>query len=195
MFLVDEHGVVTQRRFQRNYRVRESGAGLLQQALGIASPESGPLRELDQARVRIRAHVDSPTYWRYQRLNVVVELDIAAGAHIYAAPTPEGYVPLSIEVAGDAAAVVGSARWPASTPWRLAGLDEHFQTFDGSLQVVVPFEFIVQRGEPMGDRTVQVSVRCSSLHGHDLRSAATRHTFELSGQGAARSQLTGAAAG
>jgi peroxiredoxin len=158
VFLLDEQGVVDQRRFQDNYRLRESAAGLLEHALGIASPAPSPVVEFNHERVHVRAHSDSPTYWRYQRLNIVVELDIAEGCHLYAAPTPEGYVPLSIEVVADSA-VVGQPVWPASTPFRVPSLDEEFGTYEGTLRVVVPFEFVIQRGEPLGDRTVAVTVR------------------------------------
>jgi len=165
VFVLDERGVVAERRFQRNYRVRESGASVLAQALAIAAPESGPALDVAHEQVQIRAGVDSPTYWRYQRLYAVVEVDIATGWHVYSAPTPEGYTPLSIKVAGDAT-VVGQPVWPEPVSFRVADLDEEFWIFDGTVRIAVPFEFVIQRGEPMGDRTVQVIVdyqACSAI--------------------------------
>src|SRR5207248_538992 len=149
VFVLDEQGRVSQRRFQRNYRIRESGAGILEQALGIALREPAPAVEAERDRVRIRARLDSPTYWRYQRLNAIVEMDIAPGCHLYAAPTPEGYVPLNVEVSADKAEV-GEPIWPTAKPFRIDGLDEEFQTYEGRVRVSVPFEFIIQRGEDMG---------------------------------------------
>ena len=157
VFLLDEQGVVVQRRFQRNYRVRESGPAILEQALGIAAPDEPPASETTQEHVRLRAHVDSPTYWRFQRLYAIVDLDIAPGWHVYAAPTPDGYTPLSVEVSGDFVEA-GQALWPESPAFRVAGVDEDFRTYDGQVRVAVPFEFTVPRGEPMGDRTVHVTV-------------------------------------
>lgn len=158
VFLLDQQGVVIQRRFQRNYRVRESGAGLLELALGIVSPDAAPVGDVAHEHVRIRTHIDSSTYWRYQRLNALVDLDIAEGWHVYAAPVPADYVPLSIEVSG-AAMQVGQPMWPESTSFAFPSLEEELQTLEGKFRVSVPFEFIVQRGEPMGDRTVHVTVR------------------------------------
>jgi peroxiredoxin len=158
VFVLDERGTVTQRRFQRNYRVRESGAGILEQALGLAVPETSPAVEIAQEHVGLRVHIDSPTYWRYQRLNAIVQLDIAPGWHVYASPTPEGYTPLRVDLQGDFVET-GQPQWPASTPFHIDGLDERFETYQGQVRVVVPFELVVPRGEPMGDRTVHVEVQ------------------------------------
>ena len=158
VFLLDERGIVVQRRFQRNYRVRESGLGLLEQALNVSLPGAGPSASVDRERVRISVHLDSPTYWRYQQLRAVVELDIASGYHVYAPGSPDDYVSLGVEVSADAVEV-GELLWPAARPFSIEGLDEQLQVFEGSVRVAVPFELIIQRGEPMGDRAVTVMVR------------------------------------
>lgn len=81
VFVLDENGVVVQRRFQRNYRVRESGASLVAQALGVESAED-PVEVAEDALIRVSARLDSSTYWRYQRLRVIVDLTLAPGAHV-----------------------------------------------------------------------------------------------------------------
>ena len=161
VFLIDERGVVTQRRFQRNYRVRESGAALLELALGITPSQPPTGVELPRPRVLIRAHVDSPTYWRYQRLYVIVDLEIAAGSHVYAPPTPKDYVSLSVDLSGNALEA-GAPLLPDATPFHIEGPDEQFWVYDGRVRIVVPFEFILQRGDDMGERTVNVQVRYQS---------------------------------
>lgn len=158
VFVLDEQGTVTQRRFQRNYRVRESGAGILEQALGIAASEAPAGAEVAQEHVQLRVNVDSPTYWRYQRLNATVQLDVAPGWHVYAAPTPDGYTPLHVEVQGEVVEA-GQPIWPEPAPFQVSGLDERFQTYQGQVHVVVPFELVVPRGEAMGDRAVRVEVQ------------------------------------
>src|SRR4029078_1593071 len=49
VFILDERGGVVHRRFQRNYRVRESGTSLLAQALGL---------QVDDATARAETHRD-----------------------------------------------------------------------------------------------------------------------------------------
>jgi peroxiredoxin len=158
VFLLDEQGVVKDRRFQRNYRVRESGLSLLEQALNVSLPDMAPTTTAEGERVRITAHLDSPTYWRYQRLRAVVDVEVAPGYHVYAPPAPSDYVSLGVEVAAEGAEV-GEPVWPAGKPFKLEGLDEELRVYEGSVRVDVPFEFIIQRGEPMGDRTVTLTVR------------------------------------
>ena len=77
---------------------------------------------------------------------------------MYALPTPSDYVSLSVEVAAEGAEV-GEPAWPAGKPFKLEGLDEELWVYEGNVRVDVPFEFIIQRGEPMGDRTVTLTVR------------------------------------
>ena len=54
VFLLDEQGVVKDRRFQRNYRVRESGLSLLEQALNVSLPDMAPTTTAEGERVRSR---------------------------------------------------------------------------------------------------------------------------------------------
>ena len=158
VFLLDEQGIVIERRFQRNYRVRESGLGLLEHGLGVRLDSAGDEATAERERVRVRARLDSPTYWRYQRLWASVELDITPGCHVYASRSPADYVPLCVELSADGAEV-GQAVWPEPHRLRVEGLNEELWVYDGSVRVDVPFEFIIQRGEPMGDREVTVKVR------------------------------------
>jgi hypothetical protein len=43
--------------------------------------------------------LDAPVYRPYQQLQLVIELAIRDGWHIYAAPVPDGYTSLAVEVA------------------------------------------------------------------------------------------------
>jgi peroxiredoxin len=159
VFVLDEQGVVLERRFQRNYRVRESGLGLLAALLGTEEPAESSARQADDSPlVRISARLDSPTYWRYQRLRVIVDVAIAPGAHVFAPGSPPDYTPLSVEVTADRA-VIGEPESPASIPFELNGLDQDLQVYEGAARINVPLEFVTERGEPMGDRSIAVRVR------------------------------------
>jgi peroxiredoxin len=158
VFVLDQEGIVRERRFQRNYRVRESGRDLLAQVLDASLPEETlPEVTLDEERVRIRAHLSSPTYWRYQRVHLMVDLTIAPGYHLYAAPVPDGYTPLSLEVAAEPAEI-GAPRFPSPKAFHLAGLDDEFWVYEGTVRLAVPIEFVMNRGEPAGERTIRLTV-------------------------------------
>lgn len=156
VFVLDRGGVVVQKRFQATYRERESGAGLLEEAMGIAAPVHGTTQTAASDAVVVRAELDSPTFSFYQRLRLLVELTIAPGFHVYGTPIPDGYIPLSVAVAPLEGLVVGETAWPVSHPFRVEGLDEQFQVHDGIVQGVIPLTFTMPPGS--GDQQVHVTV-------------------------------------
>ena len=157
VFILDENGLVVQRRFQRNYRVRESGASLLAQALGIQTDEDAAAVETQQDElVRASARLDSTTYWRYQRFDVIVDLDITPGAHVFAQGSPADYAPLSVTVSAEPA-VVGDSEMPEPHAFKLEGLDDELWVFEDRVRVTVPVEFVMDR-DGMVDKTLDVRV-------------------------------------
>ncbi len=158
--LPDQSGDVVDKRFYQSYRERETGVGLLEDALHLASPRHGAEDRESVAAVQIQAHLDSVTFAYYQRLRLTVKLTIPAGFHVYGPPVPEGYVPLSIEVSPIDGLVVGEARWPPSHPFRIAGLDEEFWVYDGVVRGSLPLTFALPPGS--GDQTIRMGVAFQS---------------------------------
>jgi hypothetical protein len=156
VFLLDENGVVVDKRFYPSYRERETGVGLLEDALSLASPRHGAEDVGGAGAVQVRAYLDSPTFVYYQRLRLTVEVTIAPGFHVYGRPMPEGYVALAIEVRPIAGLVVGEPSWPSSHPFRVAGLDEEFWVYDGVVPTSLPLTFALPPGA--GDQVIHVDV-------------------------------------
>lgn len=141
VFLLDRDGVVLKKRFHKNYRIRDTGAGLLEAALGVAGPEGGPAQAVHRDVVRVRLSLDSPAYRPYQQLRLAAVLAIEPGWHVYAAPVPESYTPLSLEVVPAEGIEVGEVTWPAPHPFRIDGLEEEFRVHDGTIRGTVPLTF------------------------------------------------------
>jgi peroxiredoxin len=158
VFVLNEQGVVTERRFQRNYRVREAGGTLLAAVLGDEPNDAAGSGADDGSPVRVTAHLDSPTYWRYQRLDVIVDIALAPEAHVFAPGSHPDYIPVTIEVTAEKA-VVGEPQLPASVPFKLEGLDDDLRVYDGSVRIAVPLELVMERGETMDEQTIGVRVR------------------------------------
>ncbi len=154
-FILDEQGVVVEKRFEDSYRERETGAGILESAFGIETSVHGPEARADAEGVALRAYLDSDTYRSMQRLHLTVELALAPSLHVYAQPVPEGYVPLTVEVAPIDGLEVGELEGPTPRPFRVDGLDEAFVVYEGTVRLGVPLTF-TQRGE---DQTIVVTVR------------------------------------
>src|SRR6266446_4979450 len=134
VYVLDQSGVVSQKRFHESYRERDTGAGLLGRVLGIAAPVSGAETRIDGETVYVRARLDSPTYAWFQRLNLFVDVEVAAGYHVYADPAPAGSAPLSARVDPIDGLEIGTMTWPASRRQVIDGLDEEFAVHDGSIQ-------------------------------------------------------------
>ncbi len=160
VFLLDEQGMVRQRRFHPTYRIRDTGAGLLEAVLGVAPPAHGPDAIAQGEVVRVRAYLDSPTYRPYQQLQLTVELEVRDGWHLYTTPIPQGYVPLGVEIAPLEGLTAGEARWPAGRAFHVAGLDEEFSVLDGTVRGGIPVRFAAAsaRGDGGGDLTIELTV-------------------------------------
>jgi peroxiredoxin len=159
-FVLDENGVVVDRRFYISYRERETGAGLLEAAFGLPSSEHGPEVRLDSPQLSGRAYLDSPYYARSQRLNLIVELALARGLHVYGQPIPEGFIPLTVEVEPIEGVRPREAVLPSPRPFRIEGLSEEFFVYEDRVRVVVPIAFeVAEHDQELG---VKVSYQTCS---------------------------------
>lgn len=112
VFLLDPDGRVAERRSYQDDHVRDSGTGLLEDLLGLPSPSAGPSVVTAADAVRVRSYLDSSTYARFQRLQLVIELDVERGYHVYADPAPVGCSALGVEIDELAGVAVSATRWP-----------------------------------------------------------------------------------
>ena len=156
VFVLDEAGVVVQKRFHESYRERDTGASLLAQTLGIFPGPSAGDSPPTGGPVRVRAWLDSPTYSWFQRLHLYVEVTVAEGFHVYGRPVPTGLVPLSLTVGPIEGMEVGPASWPP--PRRLPGdaTGEELWGHQGTVRGSRPLTFTAPPGA--GDHLVRVTV-------------------------------------
>lgn len=157
VFLIDRDGVVVKKRFHKNYRIRDTGAGLVAAVLGIPAAARGAEATARDGVVRARLSFDSPDYRPYQQLQMTAEVTIKPGWHVYAAPVPEGYTALSLEVMPVSGLEVGPVAWPKPRQFRLEGLDEQFLVHEGTLRVTAPVTFAFAPGS--GTQIVRAAIR------------------------------------
>ena len=159
-FVLDGSGRVERKIVEANYRVRQGGRLLFEQLTGAqpAVPYAVIEARGHEVHVAVRAWVDSPTYFAYQRLGLHLELTIDPGWHIYGPMTPSGYQALEIAVTSDpAGARIDAFPWPDPAAFRVEGLDEDFRVYEGSFTLVIPVELIIARGS--GEARLDVVVR------------------------------------
>jgi peroxiredoxin len=155
-FLLDENGIIVEKRFYQSYRERETGAGVLVDGFhGESSIHDSEVRGGSEG-VSVRAWLDSGTYRYFQRLLLSVELQIEPGLHVYGSPIPDGYIPLSIEIAADDGIVAGAVDLPEPHEFRIEGLDEQFVAYEGRVLLTLPVTFAKRDA---GDQLLSVTVR------------------------------------
>jgi len=157
VFLVDRDGLVVKKSFHKNYRIRDTGAGLVEAILGIPAAEPGAAESASGGVVRARLSFDSPDYRPYQKLRLAAVLTIAPGWHVYAAPVPDGYTALSLEIAPQPGLEVGPAAWPEPRPFHLEGLNDRFVVHEGTIRGVLPVTFAFAPGS--GTQIVRAVLR------------------------------------
>jgi hypothetical protein len=160
VFLIGRDGVVAKKRFHKNYRIRDTGAGLVEAILGIPAAERGADATAPGGVVRARLSFDSPAYRPYQQLQLAAELTIEPGWHVYAAPVPDGYTALSLEIAPESGLEVGTAAWPEPRPFQLEGSDERFLVHEGTIRGTLPVTFAFAPGS--GTKIVHAVLRCQA---------------------------------
>jgi cytochrome c biogenesis DsbD-like protein/AhpC/TSA family protein len=157
VFVLDEAGIITNKRFHESYRERDTGAALIASTLGLREPADGAAWTTVDDVVRARAWLDSPTYCFFQRIHLNVEVAVAPGLHVYGSPASEGLVPLTVELAQLDGIEIGAAAWPAPHPFRPAGLAFELPVHDGLVRGSLPLTFSGAPGA--GDRLVRVTIR------------------------------------
>ena len=169
-FVLDERGRVERKIAEANYRVRDGGERFFAQLTGgtpTPGDNDGGIRasvtKAEGPVVLSRARLDSPTYFAYQRLGLHLDLAIAAGWHAYGPTVPDGYQPLRVTAESTPpGARVGPIEWPPTRPFRVAGIAEEFAVYDGDLRLVVPVEFIIERGSGTAHLDVRVEFQACS---------------------------------
>lgn len=157
VFVLDEAGIITSKRFHESYRERDTGATLIASTLGLLEPADGIVATAVDDVVRVRAWLDSPTYCFFQRIHLNVELAVVPGFHVYGSPASEGLVPLAVELAPLDGVEIGAAAWPAPHPFRPEGPTFELLVHEGVVRGSLPLTFSGAPGA--GDRLLQVTIR------------------------------------
>lgn len=137
VFLLDEEGIVIEKKFDRSHRVRPSGSVLVADLTGeelpalVSGTAAGP-------GVGAKAWLDEGTFFPAQRLYAHVRIRIEEGLHLYVPPLAEGYVPLRVLINGPNVTAEAS-ELPTGRSFRVEGLEETFLVVDGIVDVKIPF--------------------------------------------------------
>lgn len=156
-YVVDQDGRVAEKQFFRQYQVRPAAASVLKDAFGVDfEVHENPRAQAEGAGIRIEAVLAEDGLVFMQRVPLYVTLDLDDGLHVYGRPVPEGYIPTEVAVTAPEGVRVWEPRYPSTRPFRVEGIDEEFQAFDGRVEIEVPLTSSVREGESV---TLEVEVR------------------------------------
>lgn len=142
-YLIGPDGRVIEKLFYRHYRTRPSVATVLRSGFGVDfEVRDNPTTEASAEGVRIRAMLGGESMTYMETSMLYVEIDLAEGLHLYAAPVPEGYVATTVTVTAPDSVEIGPARYPRTRPLEVAGLDETFQVFEGPVEIAIPVYYV-----------------------------------------------------
>lgn len=154
-FVLDEDGVITEKRFEQSYRVRPTAPLFAEYASGPPAGVPEGAARASSSGVLVEAWADTSAYRPYQQVRLHVQLTLPPGHHVYVPPVPEGFVPPGVDVDPLEGLTVGTPDWPAGRPFRVEGLDEEFSVAEGTVRLVVPLLFT----KNLGPTVVRAAVR------------------------------------
>jgi AhpC/TSA family protein/cytochrome c biogenesis DsbD-like protein len=167
-FVLDTGGRVLEKRMEENYRLRESGPRLVRRLAGDMGTPSGDANAsetftagtaalLSDGPVAVRVALDGPTYFPYQRRDLLIDLRLEDGWHVYGQRAPEGCTALNVSIESRPAGVrVEDVLWPPPVALAAGGDATPSEVYADNVRVVVPITFVVERGS--GDVVLDVAV-------------------------------------
>lgn len=159
-YLVGRDGRVEEKRFHREYRVREAGAVVVRRLGGRTDRDSYPSVTGGDDAVRISATLEAPDFKFGQVVDLVVRLECAAGLRLYGQPVPEGLQPTTVTVSSTSPVRVGQVRYPSTEPHHVEGIGLELPAFVGEMEAIV--SLISERREGVTPLEIAVSYQACS---------------------------------
>ena len=167
-FVLDTNGRVESKFGETNYRMRNGAQWLLRLLTGESVASAGITASTRGDVVSAVVRLDAASYFAYQRLGLHVRLETATGWHVYGPTAPEGFSSLAIQLANEPVGLsLGEIRWPPTKPFRVEGLTERFEVYEGALELEVPIHFAINRGSGSMRFDVRIEYQaCSETECH-----------------------------
>ena len=156
-YLTDGAGRITQKHFNTNHRVRETAETIIRGDLGAWFDLGGYPSVHSGATVRatLGGHDLKP----FQRVDLLVHIDLPEGQHAYGEPVPDGFVPVSVVVTGPEELRIEAPLLPPTRMLFVEGVNETLPVFAGDLEIRVPLGYRSTEARPGDGVPIAVEVR------------------------------------
>ena len=149
MFRPDEDGLITHKFFENNLAVRVGPEQLLRAVRGESvALEAAP--PVEPGEVTTRVYLDGDALAVCVQRDLVADLAVPLGRHVYASPAPEGTVAVTLELDSNPGIVTRELIRPPSEQHTLGSSGEVFQVHHDRVQLRLP---ITVNGSAMTDDT------------------------------------------
>ncbi len=156
-YIVDEDGVVAEKRFYRHYRTRPSAESILKEGFGVDfDPGGHPRAQVEAEGVRLTATLGADALRPMQRVPLYVRFDLDDELHVYVPPVPEGFVAAEVEVDVPEGIHAEDPVYPEAHRFRVEGIEHEFTAIGGSAEIAIPLSSSLTEG---GSVSVEVRVR------------------------------------
>ena len=116
-FVLDERGIVIEKHMARDYKIRPSGALLLEE-LGIESSAKGAATASGPG-ASLAVWTDDSAYFPLQEAVLHIRLRVDDGMHVYVPPNPDGYTNVSVSVQAPDGVIVDRRPLPEGSTFGL----------------------------------------------------------------------------
>ena len=136
-YVLDADGVITHKFFENNLAVRVGPEQLLRAVRGesVAVEAAEPV---ESAEVTTRVYLDGDTLAVCVQRDLVADLAVPSGRHVYASPAPEGTVAVTLELDSNPGIVTRELIRPPSEPHTLGSSGEEFHVHHDRVQLRLP---------------------------------------------------------
>lgn len=145
-FVINEEGFVIDRWFEQSYRVRSSGAVVVERLLGRVDNSAAVTARAAGTGVAMRAWLSDAVYRPWVETMLYVDIAIEPGLHLCAQPVPNGFQALEVTVSPQAGLFAGAAPMPPGSSFRMVGFDDPFIVYEGRVRVDVSLSLIENKG-------------------------------------------------
>jgi len=133
VFVLDTHGRVTGKYFERDFARRYTAGDILVRQFGFTPTANAQEIKGRQATLTISASTTAVSSG--QRIALVLEMNLKPNMHVYA-PGVMGYIPIQWKMSGSAAWISEAPDYPKGQMLNLPVIDETVPVYEGHVRIV-----------------------------------------------------------
>jgi peroxiredoxin len=135
-YVIDQHGIVTAKYFDDDYRERSSAASILTREFGVDGSGNNVAKNVvENTQLKLTYYASDATLAPGHRTALVLEIDPKPNMHVYA-PGVERYIPIDWQMPQSKGWIAFPAAYPASRQLNLPAIKETVPVYNSHIRIV-----------------------------------------------------------